>query len=274
MHESYYLRFLTKFTFDILPAALASVIAGFLFTQYKPTADKAPETVAAAPARVEETLKMVHDEHSMIVNFLKNQRAAEAKRNAEQDAARVKAKNEAAEAKAENRPEVKVAVRRPEAANRPVIEARTNAEMKPPVDALKQAEIVLRQMEPGRSTGLSRPAEPARTEPARQAESLRTAEPVRSTEPVQGKPMEIASVPAMREPVPPAASAEAPRPPAEITNAPRRVGPVGAALNAARDVTEKAVSTVLEIPAWIGERVTTSPPRQIDQSGRFSSAEY
>ncbi len=78
-------RFLGKFVLDIMPAALASVIGGFLFTQYQfghtPAQHPAAEAVAPASA---EMLALVRDEHAMIVDYLKSQMAAEKSREAAQ----------------------------------------------------------------------------------------------------------------------------------------------------------------------------------------------
>ena len=78
-------RFFGKFVLDILPAALASVIGGFLFTQYqlgRATAPAPTEHVSPASA---ETLALVREEHDAIVGYLKSQMAAEKNRLAEQD---------------------------------------------------------------------------------------------------------------------------------------------------------------------------------------------
>ena len=76
-------RFLGKFVLDIMPAALASVIGGFLFTQYQfghaPAQRPAVETAAPASA---EMLALVRDEHAVIVDYLKSQMAAEKSRQA------------------------------------------------------------------------------------------------------------------------------------------------------------------------------------------------
>jgi hypothetical protein len=78
-------RFLGKFVLDIMPAALASVIGGFLFTQYQfghtPAQHPAAEAVVPASA---EMLALVRDEHAMIVDYLKSQMAAEKSREAAQ----------------------------------------------------------------------------------------------------------------------------------------------------------------------------------------------
>lgn len=82
-------RFLGKFVLDIMPAALASVIGGFLFTQYQfghaPAQHPPAEAVAPASA---EMLALVRDEHAVIVDYLKSQMAAEKNRQAAEAAAR------------------------------------------------------------------------------------------------------------------------------------------------------------------------------------------
>src|SRR5271157_1329202 len=76
-------RFLGKFVLDIMPAALASVIGGFLFTQYQfgHAAAQRPVVEAAAPASAE-MVALVRDEHAMIIDYLKTQLAAEKSRQA------------------------------------------------------------------------------------------------------------------------------------------------------------------------------------------------
>ena len=80
-------RFLGKFVLDILPAALASVIGGFLFTQYQFGHELAPrpalEQVTPASA---EMMALVRDEHAMILDYLRTQAAAEKSRAAAADA--------------------------------------------------------------------------------------------------------------------------------------------------------------------------------------------
>ena len=80
-------RFLSKFVLDIMPAALASAIGGFLFTQYHADRVAAPQPVGAqaTPASAE-MMAMVRDEHTMMVNFLSGQLAAEQSRQAAEDA--------------------------------------------------------------------------------------------------------------------------------------------------------------------------------------------
>jgi hypothetical protein len=78
-------RFLGKIVHDILPTALASVIGGFLFTQYQFGHSAAPPaTVAVVPASAE-MMALVRDEHAVIVDYLKTQMAAEKSRFAAAD---------------------------------------------------------------------------------------------------------------------------------------------------------------------------------------------
>jgi hypothetical protein len=96
-------RFVGKFVLDILPAALASVIGGFLFTQYQlgRAAPPAPaEQVSPASAEV---LALVRDEHDAIVGYLKSQMTAEKNRLAAQDAETARAVADAKAAKAQEK---------------------------------------------------------------------------------------------------------------------------------------------------------------------------
>ena len=79
-------RFVGKFVLDILPAALASVIGGFLFTQYQlGRAAPPPPAEQVSPASAE-VLALVRDEHDAIVGYLKSQMTAEKNRLAAHDA--------------------------------------------------------------------------------------------------------------------------------------------------------------------------------------------
>ena len=80
-------RFASKFMLDILPAALASVIGGFLFTQYQfgRAAPPRPALEQISPASAE-VLALVRDEHAAIISYLDLQMAAEKSRLAAQDA--------------------------------------------------------------------------------------------------------------------------------------------------------------------------------------------
>src|SRR5262252_8290941 len=78
-------RFVGKFILDIMPAALASVIGGLLFTQYQLGRSAPPPVEQISPASAE-VLALVRDEHEAIVGYLKAQMTAEKKRLAAQDA--------------------------------------------------------------------------------------------------------------------------------------------------------------------------------------------
>jgi len=71
-------RLLSKVVHDVLPAALASVIGGFLFTHFQ--LSHVPEPVAAqvAPASTE-MMQLLRDEHGLIVSFLQARIADEKK---------------------------------------------------------------------------------------------------------------------------------------------------------------------------------------------------
>ena len=102
-------RFLGKFV-DVLPTALASLIGGFLFTQYQAGYRVTPQPAAeqAAPASAE-MLQLVRDEHAMIFDYIKAQTAAEKSRNAAED-------KEDARVVAEAKPAAAPVTRRPLAA--------------------------------------------------------------------------------------------------------------------------------------------------------------
>jgi hypothetical protein len=83
-------RFAGKVVLDVLPAVLASVIGGFLFTQYHFGHTAAPPLVAVQPASPE-MMAMVRDEHALIMDYLKAQMVAEKRRDAAEDAATARA---------------------------------------------------------------------------------------------------------------------------------------------------------------------------------------
>jgi len=100
---------------DVLPTALASLIGGFLFTQYqaayRPAAQPAAEQAAPASA---EMLQLVRDEHAMMFDYIKAQTAAEKSRNAAED-------KEDARAMAQAKPATAPVTRRPLVASPPVV---------------------------------------------------------------------------------------------------------------------------------------------------------
>ena len=107
-------RFLGKFV-DVLPTALASLIGGFLFTQYQAgyTVTLQPAAEQAAPASAE-MLQLVRDEHAMIRDYIKAQTAAEKSRNAAED-------NEDARALTGAKPAAAPVTRRPLVAPAPAV---------------------------------------------------------------------------------------------------------------------------------------------------------
>ncbi|MGB6504338.1 MAG: hypothetical protein WBE99_12920 [Xanthobacteraceae bacterium] len=86
-------RFFGKAVHDVLPTALASLIGGFLFTQYH-FGHAAPQLVDVQPASPE-MMAMVRDEHALIMNYLKSQMVAEQRRDQVEDAATAQAVAEA-----------------------------------------------------------------------------------------------------------------------------------------------------------------------------------
>jgi len=85
IHSTLVARFFGKFVLDILPAALASVIGGFLFTQYQLGRAGPPAVQQMSPASAE-VLALVRDEHEAIIGYLKAQTSAEKSRLAAEDA--------------------------------------------------------------------------------------------------------------------------------------------------------------------------------------------
>jgi hypothetical protein len=116
-------RFMSKLLLDVMPAALASVIGGFLFTQYHHAPQPAPQTEVVAQDRLEQAIQIIRDEHAIIAEFVRQQDAAresaEAVRLQELNAARMQAaQSRAAQARltAIRATETKAAETRPVAA--------------------------------------------------------------------------------------------------------------------------------------------------------------
>jgi hypothetical protein len=107
-------RFIAKLV-DVLPTALASLIGGFLFTQYQAGYRAAPQPAAeqAAPASAE-MLQLVRDEHAMMFDYIRAQTAAEKSRNAAED-------KEDTRAVAEAKPAAAAVTRRPLTASAPAV---------------------------------------------------------------------------------------------------------------------------------------------------------
>jgi len=85
-------RFLNKLVIDVAPAALTSVIGGFLVTQYQFNHSTVLHPVAeqAAPASAE-MIQLVRDEHGAILDYIKAQIATEKARNSAADVADARA---------------------------------------------------------------------------------------------------------------------------------------------------------------------------------------
>jgi hypothetical protein len=79
-------RFLAKLVHDVLPAALASLIGGFLFTHFQLGRMPEPAVASVGPASVE-MMGLLRDEHALMVNFLKAQTAKEQKQLAADESA-------------------------------------------------------------------------------------------------------------------------------------------------------------------------------------------
>jgi hypothetical protein len=84
-------RFFGKLIHDILPAALASLLGGFLITHFQ--LNRVPEPVTVPVARASpEMMQLLRDEHGLIVDFVKAQVASE--KNANEKNANEKNANE------------------------------------------------------------------------------------------------------------------------------------------------------------------------------------
>jgi hypothetical protein len=94
-------RFFRKFVLEVLPAALASLLGGFLFAQFHAGSTPAslPPAEQVTPASPE-VMALVRDEHAAVVGYLQSQMAAEKKRLAAEDAETAHAVEVAAEEKA------------------------------------------------------------------------------------------------------------------------------------------------------------------------------
>jgi hypothetical protein len=71
-------RFVAKVFHDVLPAALASLLGGFLLTHYGFGRPPQPAPVQAAPASAE-MMDLLRDEHALVVNYLTAHMANEKK---------------------------------------------------------------------------------------------------------------------------------------------------------------------------------------------------
>jgi len=166
-------RFLGKLVLDIMPAALASVIGGFLFTQYQYGHAVPPHlaTEQVTPASAE-MMAMVRDEHTMMMDYLKTQMAAEKSKMAAEDAATARAEadakatdSKALEAKADT--ETKAVEAAPVHRAAPVLAAlKSPARAKPvPVAVAWHAPLVIAQAEPDAPQGAPPPSDRLASDP-------------------------------------------------------------------------------------------------------------
>ncbi|HZP78033.1 MAG TPA: hypothetical protein VFB45_17955 [Pseudolabrys sp.] len=84
LSRDFFSRFFRKILHDVLPAALASAIGGFLFAQIGRT-PPAPQPVVARAAG-EDMVRMLHDEHALIIDFMKQQADAKLRSDAAAEA--------------------------------------------------------------------------------------------------------------------------------------------------------------------------------------------
>jgi hypothetical protein len=64
------LRFCSKLLYELLPATIASVVGGLLFSHYAKTPVATPAAAMTAPANAE-MIQMVRDEHALFIDYLK-----------------------------------------------------------------------------------------------------------------------------------------------------------------------------------------------------------
>ena len=131
-------RFSAEFALRIAPAALASVIGGFLFTQYG-SVPTAPAAVAQPSKAGEEMMQMVRDEHDLIVDYLRKEADARRHEVAEAQKAMTLAKAEAPKpVKLAQKPKLEIAKLEPAKVEPPKL-----AERMPPVEPLRLEPVSL-----------------------------------------------------------------------------------------------------------------------------------
>lgn len=148
-------RFFSKLVLDILPAALASVIGGLLFSHYdwSQIRARAPVAERAAPASPE-MVQLVRDEHAAMASYLKAQVTAEK--------GRLDAEDAAAAAEAAGNPATTAAAAAPGGATVAAVESKPLVPLVPPVQEparvqaaaapampWPQTPLVIAQAEPG-----------------------------------------------------------------------------------------------------------------------------
>jgi hypothetical protein len=82
-------RLLAKLVHDVLPAALASVVGGVLFTHFHFGRPLEPVSTQVAPASAE-MMGLLRDEHALVMNYLKAEMASEEKLAADDGASRAR----------------------------------------------------------------------------------------------------------------------------------------------------------------------------------------
>jgi hypothetical protein len=93
----FFSRFASKLLYELLPAVVASVIGGLLFSHYARPSVATQAAAVETPASAE-MMQMVRDEHDLIVNYLKraNETRERSDLAAEQEMLRSKAAEQAA----------------------------------------------------------------------------------------------------------------------------------------------------------------------------------
>jgi len=115
-------RFSAKLVHDVLPAALASVIGGLLFTHFQLGNAPVPVAAQVAPASPE-MMRLLRDEHGLVLSYVQAQAAVEKKQlSADESPTRVAADPQPAAAP----------VATPAAPPRPVNVVSTTAKPSPP----------------------------------------------------------------------------------------------------------------------------------------------
>ncbi len=83
-------RFIAKLVHDVLPAALASLIGGLVYTHFQSVRAPVPVAAQVVPASPQ-MMQLLRDEHGLILNYVKAQAAIEKKLLADEATPRVPA---------------------------------------------------------------------------------------------------------------------------------------------------------------------------------------
>jgi hypothetical protein len=226
-------RFIGKLLVDAAPAALASLVGGFLFTQYQYGRPPQPTTVQITPASAE-MMQLLRDEHTAIVDYLRAQVSSEKNRQAvenQEDAVAVADARATAEAKA-----AAVAAAESKAA----ADAKATADAKIAADAKALAAAATRRLSVAAIAAPTAP-KPARTKPAAMPAPTTVAMTTH-------EPMVIASADAATAP-----------PSDRLARDPDSL--LAKTLDLKDHVvaaTKNVVSAIGEFPGWIADRITPS----------------